>query len=96
VQAHTIDRGCSKTTGSDVLNPNSPWTPENGDIEQAKDELSQAQNPKTSLNLFFNDSPGHKEIGTAVQANWNELGISTTLKQQEWAQFLEFLGPAPE
>ena len=47
------------------------------------------------INLFFNDSPGHKEIATAVQAQWKELGISTTLKQQEWAQYLEFLGPPP-
>jgi oligopeptide transport system substrate-binding protein len=30
-----------------------------------------------------------------VQANWGELGVTTTLKQQEWAQFLEFLGPPP-
>ena len=51
--------------------------------------------PKTDLTLFFNDSPGHREIATAVQAQWKELGISTTLKQQEWAQFLEFLGPPP-
>ena len=47
------------------------------------------------INLFFNDSPGHKEIATAVQAQWKELGISSTLKQQEWAQYLEFLGPPP-
>ncbi|HEY7003563.1 MAG TPA: peptide ABC transporter substrate-binding protein [Gaiellaceae bacterium] len=81
--------------GFDVFNPNSPWTPESADMDQAKNELSQAQSPKTTLNLFFNDSPGHKEIGTAVQANWSQLGIETTLKQQEWAQFLEFLGPPP-
>jgi oligopeptide transport system substrate-binding protein len=47
------------------------------------------------INLFFNDSPGHKEIATAVQAQWKELGIESTLKQQEWAQYLEFLGPPP-
>jgi oligopeptide transport system substrate-binding protein len=81
--------------GFEVFNPNSPYTPENGDIEAAKDALSQAQSPKTTITLFFNDSPGHKEIATAVQANWGELGITTTLKQQEWAQFLEFLGPPP-
>jgi len=81
--------------GFDTINPNSPWTPENGDQAKAKDELSQASNPKKNLNLFFNDSPGHKEIATAVQAQWKQLGISTTLKQQEWAQFLEFLGPPP-
>jgi ABC-type oligopeptide transport system substrate-binding subunit len=82
-------------SGFDTINPNSPWTPAAGDIDQAKDELSQAANPKTDINLFFNNAPGHKEIATAVQASWNELGITTTLKQQEWAQFLEFLGPPP-
>ena len=82
-------------SGFDTINPNSPWTPAAGDIAQAKDELSQAADPKMDINLFFNDSPGHKEIATAVQAQWKELGISTTLKQQEWAQYLEFLGPPP-
>ena len=82
-------------SGFDTINPNSPWTPADGDIDQAKDEMSQAANPKTDINLFFNDSPGHKEIATAVQAQWKELGVNTTLKQQEWAQYLEFLGPPP-
>ena len=82
-------------SGFDTINPDSPWTPAAGDIAQAKDELSQAADPKMDINLFFNDSPGHKEIATAVQAQWKELGISTTLKQQEWAQYLEFLGPPP-
>ena len=81
--------------GFDVLNPNSPWTPAAGDLDAAKDEMSQAANPKTDINLFFNDSPGHKEIATAVQASWKELGVNATLKQQEWAQYLEFLGPPP-
>ena len=82
-------------SGFDVINPNSPWTPAAGDIDQAKDELSQAANPKTDINLFFNDAPGHKEIATTIQAQWQELGISSNLKQQEWAQYLEFLGPPP-
>jgi len=82
-------------SGFDVINPNSPWTPEEADLDQAKSEMSQAQSPKTKINLFFNDSPGHKEIATAVQAQWKELGVSSTLKQQEWAQYLEFLGPPP-
>ena len=81
--------------GFDTFNPNSPWTPESGDLDAAKNELSQANSPKTELTLFYNDSPGHKEIATAVQASWQELGLTTTLKQQEWAQFLEFLGPPP-
>jgi oligopeptide transport system substrate-binding protein len=81
--------------GFDVFNPTSPYTPGNGDLDAAKNELAQAQSPKTDLTVFFNDSPGHREIATAIQAEWKELGISTTLKQQEWAQFLEFLGPPP-
>ena len=82
-------------SGFDTINPDSPWTPAAGDIDAAKDELSQAANPKTDINLFFNDAPGHKEIATAVQAQWQDLGINSTLKQQEWAQYLEFLGPPP-
>jgi ABC-type oligopeptide transport system substrate-binding subunit len=82
-------------SGFDTINPASPWTPAEGDLDQAKDELSQAASPKTDINLFFNDAPGHKEIATAIQAQWQELGINTTLKQQEWAQYLEFLGPPP-
>jgi oligopeptide transport system substrate-binding protein len=82
--------------GFDSINPDSPWLPAEGDAVKAKDEMSQAANPKTDLNLIFNDSPGHKEIATAVQAQWQEaIGVSTTLKQQEWAAFLEFLGPPP-
>jgi oligopeptide transport system substrate-binding protein len=82
-------------SGFDQINPNSPWLPAAGDLDKAKDELSQAASPKKDITLFFNDSPGHKEIATAVQAQWKELGINTTLKQQEWAQYLEFLGPPP-
>jgi oligopeptide transport system substrate-binding protein len=81
--------------GFDTINPNSPWLPAAGDLTKAKDELAQAQNPKTTITLFFNDAPGHKEIATAVQAQWKQLGINSTLKQQEWAQYLEFLGPPP-
>jgi oligopeptide transport system substrate-binding protein len=82
-------------SGFDQITPNSPWTPEEADLDQAKDELSQAASPKKDINLFFNNAPGHKEIATAVQAQWKQLGINSTLKQQEWAQYLEFLGPPP-
>ena len=57
-------------SGFDTINPDSPWTPAAGDLDQAKDELSQAASPKMDINLFFNDAPGHKEIATAVQAQW--------------------------
>jgi oligopeptide transport system substrate-binding protein len=82
--------------GFDELNPNSPWTPENGDIDRAKELMSEVSNPTKSINLVINDSPGHREIAVAIQSMWKELGLNTTIRQQEWAQFLESLGPPPD
>jgi oligopeptide transport system substrate-binding protein len=66
------------------------------DVERAKEYMSKAQNPKMSLNLFYPSAgPAAKETAIAVQAMWKELGIETTVKGQEWAQFLEFIGPPP-
>jgi oligopeptide transport system substrate-binding protein len=81
--------------GFDTINVDSPWTPAEGDIEQAKQLMAQVQDPVTDVTLFYNNAPGHKEIAQAIQGMWNELGINTEIKQQEWAQFLEFLGPPP-
>jgi oligopeptide transport system substrate-binding protein len=81
--------------GFDVINPKSQWLPAAGDLSAAKAEWAKAQNPKTKLNLFVNDSPGHKEIAVAIQSMWQPLGVKVTLKVQEWAQFLQFLGPPP-
>jgi oligopeptide transport system substrate-binding protein len=82
--------------GFDDITPDSEWLPPAGDIEKAKQLMSQVSNPKTDLNLFLNDAPGHKEIAVAVQDMWKDLGITVTIKQQEWAQYLEFLGPPPD
>jgi oligopeptide transport system substrate-binding protein len=81
--------------GFDTFNPESGFLPENGDMERAKELMSQVQNPKTDINLLLNDAPGHREIAVAVQANWQELGLSVNIRQQEWAQFLEAIGPPP-
>jgi oligopeptide transport system substrate-binding protein len=82
--------------GFDELNPSSPWTPENGDLDKAKELMAKVANPNKNVNLVINDSPGHREIAVAIQSMWKELGITTTIKQQEWAQFLQFLGPPPD
>ena len=66
-----------------------------GDMEQAKELMSEVANPKTDITLYINDSPGHREIAVAIQAAWKELGITSTIKQQEFQQYLEFLGPPP-
>ena len=81
--------------GFDVINPDSPWQPETADLEQAKQLMSEVANPVKSINLYINDSPGHREIAIAIQASWKELGIESTIKQQEFQQYLEFLGPPP-
>jgi oligopeptide transport system substrate-binding protein len=82
--------------GFDDINPGSEWLPETANMERAKELMSQAQNPKKDITLLLNDSPGHREIAVAVQAAWKELGLNVTIKQQEWAQFLEFIGPPPD
>jgi oligopeptide transport system substrate-binding protein len=81
--------------GFDVLNPESSWQPPTADMEQAKQLMSEVANPKTNITLYVNDSPGHREIAVAIQAAWKELGITSTIKQQEFQQYLEFLGPPP-
>jgi oligopeptide transport system substrate-binding protein len=81
--------------GFETINPESGFLPENGDMERAKELMSQVQNPKTDINLLLNDAPGHREIAVAVQANWQELGLNVNIRQQEWAQFLEAIGPPP-
>jgi oligopeptide transport system substrate-binding protein len=81
--------------GFDSINPESEFLPESGNMEQAKQLMSQVQNPKRDINLLLNDAPGHREIAVAVQANWQELGLNVNIRQQEWAQFLEAIGPPP-
>jgi oligopeptide transport system substrate-binding protein len=83
------------TPGFDEINPQSEWLPEEGNIEEAKALMEQVENPKTNINLFHNDAPGHKEIAVAVQDMWKELGLTVTIRAQEWAQYLEFIGPPP-
>jgi oligopeptide transport system substrate-binding protein len=79
--------------GFDAIDPESPWLPENGDIEAAKALMEEVESPKRNITLLLNDSPGHREIAVAVQAAWSQLGLEVSIKQQEWAQFLEFTGP---
>jgi oligopeptide transport system substrate-binding protein len=81
--------------GFETINPESEWLPENGDLERAKQLMSEVQDPKREINLLLNDAPGHREIAVAVQASWQELGLDVNIRQQEWAQFLEAIGPPP-
>jgi oligopeptide transport system substrate-binding protein len=81
--------------GFTTINPNSSWLPESADLERAQQLMSQVASPVRSVTLFYNESPAHKPIAVAVQAQWKKLGLDVTLKAQEWAQYLEFIGPPP-
>ena len=81
--------------GFDAINPGSEWLPASGDMERAKQLMEQVQDPVKDITLVINDAPGHREIAVAVQDMWSDLGIDVEIQQQEWAQFLEALGPPP-
>ncbi len=81
--------------GFDAINPDSQFLPAEGDMEQAKQLMDEVASPKTDITLYINDAPGHREIAVAIQAAWKELGITSEIKQQEFQQYLEFLGPPP-
>jgi oligopeptide transport system substrate-binding protein len=83
--------------GSDTINGDSTLLSADGsaDMDQAQQYMDKVQNPVKDVTLIFNNAPGHKEIATAVQSIWKKLGLNVTLKQQDWPQFLQFLGPPP-
>ncbi len=67
---------------------------EGADLERARAALG-SEKPDT-LGVFGNSDELSKETLVAVQAMWQDLGIKAQIKTQEWAQFLEFLGPPPD
>lgn len=81
--------------GAAIINQNAFLKP-TADMAMAKQYMDKVKSPVKNITLVFNNAPGHKEIATAVQANWKELGLNVTLKQQDWPQFLKFLGPPPD
>jgi oligopeptide transport system substrate-binding protein len=81
--------------GFDTIDPESEFLPAEGDMDRAKELMAEVASPKKNITLYINDSPGHREIAVAIQAAWKELGIESTIKQQEFQQYLEFLGPPP-
>jgi oligopeptide transport system substrate-binding protein len=71
------------------------FLPEIGQLAKAKAYMAKVANPKKDIHIYINNSPGHINIATAIQAYWKELGLNVDIKVQEWKQFLEFLGPPP-
>jgi len=72
------------------------YLPATSDMDKAKQFMAKVKSPVKNVNLFLNNSPGHKEIAVAVQSYWKQLGLTVTVKQMDWAQFLQFLGPPPD
>jgi oligopeptide transport system substrate-binding protein len=63
---------------------------------KAKAFMAKVSNPKKDIHLYINNSPGHINIATAIQAFWQkDLGLNVSLKIMEWKQYLQFLGPPP-
>ena len=81
-------------SGSNVINKNR-FLPTGAQIAKAKAFMAKVKEPKRDIDYFVNNSPGHVQIATAVQAFWKELGLNVNIKVQEWKQYLEFLGPPP-
>ncbi|HET8812393.1 MAG TPA: peptide ABC transporter substrate-binding protein [Gaiella sp.] len=82
--------------GFDTITANSPWLAAHGDLAKAKQLMAQVKNPQKDITLLINNAPGHKEIAVAVQSMWQQLGLHVTISQQDWAQYLQFLGPPPD
>lgn len=80
--------------GGPTIDKNS-FMPDIHQTAKAKAFLAKVAHPKTNIHLYFNNSPAHAKIATAIQAFWKQIGINADLKVMEWKQYLQFLGPPP-
>jgi len=80
--------------GGPTITKNSSM-PARSQMTKAKALMAKVANPKRSIRLYVNNSPGHIKIATANQAKWKELGLDATIRVLEWKQYLQFLGPPP-
>jgi oligopeptide transport system substrate-binding protein len=81
-------------SGGPTITKNSSM-PARRQAAKARAFMAKVRNPKRDIKLYYNNSPAHPKIATAVQAFWKELGLDVSLKVMEWAQYLQFLGPPP-
>jgi oligopeptide transport system substrate-binding protein len=81
--------------GFDTITPHSEFLPATPNLERAQELMGQVRNPVRKITLYVNNDPAHRPIAVAIQSQWKKIGIDVTLRVQEWAQFLEFLGPPP-
>jgi oligopeptide transport system substrate-binding protein len=78
-----------------IIGEGSPWTPESGDIEKAKEHMAMVKSAKKKVALVTNEADPNRDVAVALQAMWKEIGIDSTIRVMEWQQYLEHLGPPP-
>jgi oligopeptide transport system substrate-binding protein len=71
----------------------SPWSPPDGDLDEARAELARATSVKRRVTLLHIDAPGNRQLATALQDAWRELGIQTTIRSRPAKGYLDFRGP---
>jgi len=84
----------SGIAGGPTIDKNS-FMPAIHQTAKAKAFMAKVAHPKTNVNLFVNQSPGHVKIAVAIQAFWKQIGVNANIKVLEWKQYLQFLGPPP-
>src|SRR5581483_8931516 len=55
--------------GAKTINSDTFLTP-TANMDEAKKYMAKVSDPVKSINLVFNNAPGHKEIATAIQSQW--------------------------
>jgi oligopeptide transport system substrate-binding protein len=78
-----------------IVGEGSPWTPEQGDLEQARQLMEQVGSAKQRVAIVTNEGDPNRDVAVAVQAMWEEIGIESSIRVMEWQQYLEHLGPPP-
>ena len=58
--------------------------------------MAKVANPAKNLTFYTNSDATHRAVAVVMQSVWKQLGINLKIKQMEWGQFLEFLGPPPD
>ena len=81
--------------GFDSVDPHSRYLPARDNRAAARALMAKVAHPLTRVTLYYPNAPGAKDLGVTIQAMWQQLGIRATLQQQEFKQFLQFLGPPP-
>jgi len=71
------------------------YIPPTADVEGAKALLAEAGYADGAglpeIVIYHNTSEGHAAIATAIQSQWKAIGVNATIKNMEWAQYLDFV-----